>query len=192
MSMNNKYKDINLLLSYYKKPVKMRTKKPSATKFIFPVLLLSVLLFSYLYYYNKNAELENEILQNQDYIESSENIEMSKNSQQLISDISNQNNILNQLNSKISSMQNGISMNKSKINIIYSCLFENSYISEISYDKQTSNVYLDIISNNELDVNQIIKNLKKTGLFADVYYEGYTSSEDNFNFNVYCTLNTDK
>jgi len=187
MAKHKDFKDINLLLSYYRKPKKLQTKKPSGMKFLFPMLILAILIYSLLNFHNKTNKLEKEIALQQSYIDSPENKEKYELSSELLTKFSDK----NMLYSLISSENLAITKIKIKyISDIYNSMNENIFMKDISYLNKDATISINFVSNSEFEINEFVKRLKKTGDFAYVGYKGYDfmGDKNQYLFNVQCGL----
>jgi len=181
-------KDINLLLSYHRKPKSLVTKKPTGMKYLFPILLASIMGFWYLSYFNKTHTLQKEVDETKGYLNSSYNIEQSKKSAQLLLDINQKKEFFNILNTKALSLENNTDIDK--FHTIYNCFNASVSIQSINYLNNSSLLTLELIATNDLEVNACVKRLIQTGLFDVVNYSGYTfmSDTNQYLFNVNCAF----
>ena len=190
MSQINIKKDINLLLSYYKKPVNVEKKKSGIAKYFFFILIISLFAGLYLMFFNKITTIEEEILKEKEFANSSETKENYKKSQDIYNQLIKKSDILKQMELVFDNQSN---MTFGKINKINSCLNENLKIVSTSYSKEQSLISLNAISKNEFEISAFVKRLYATNLFIAIDYSGYSFSaeSDDYSFVLNCVLTND-
>lgn len=174
MAQINIKKDVNLLLSYNKKPKKLEKKKTSIGKYVFLIFLLAGFTSIYLLFFFNTQKIKDETKKLEAYINNGQNIEAYDKSQQTFSNQVKKTDILNKIKTAYNDNLTTNYMNASNISAIYACANQNLKITGVSYSKEQRQVTLNVSAKSINDVNEFVKKIRDTMLFETVDYPGYT------------------
>ncbi len=185
-----KYKDVDFLSAYYRKPIKIKTEKSFGTAFIFPVLLAVALGGIFAYYKYSYDAVKSDYDKAQSYISDSSNIAAAEKYTQLLEEIGVSSQTIDQINKALSADGKTGKIDFGELAAISSCTNETSYISSLSFDNAASAISIKVRSANETEIAAFIKRLKATGKFTSVVYSGYNYVPDAkvFELTAICTL----
>ena len=190
MSKALKIKDVNLLLSYYRKPQKIKSKKPVFFKVLFPIFLTLGMGSIFMIYLNNILDLNKQIITLESYTNSTENQALYKESQDIIANVSRYSSVATELRTQSEKIKNATKIEKIAIDKINSCLNESMYVNNISFAQEISLINISVGGPTEMDGNEFVKRLLSLNYFEDVSYSGYSinQSTNAYEFTVGCRL----
>lgn len=185
-----KYKDVDFLSAYYRKPIKIQTEKSFGTAFIFPVLLAVALGGVFAYYKYSYEAVKSDRDKAQSYISDSSNIAAAEKYTKLLDEIAVSSQTVDQINKALSTDGKSSKITYGELAAISACADGTSYISSLTFDKTASAISIKVRSSSETEIPAFIKRLKATGKFTAVVYSGYNFIPDAkvFELTAICTL----
>ena len=179
-------KDINLLLSYNRKPINLEKKKSQSGKVLFLVVFALAMLAVYGYFIYSKINLENEIADIKSYMADEENQSATLKSQNAFNELTANTDLYYQL--ETASKGNLSFDSKTTFEKINSSLSTDTALSGISYSSADKCITIEIKSKNVFDINALVKRLHETKIFSSVNYSGYNYTATDKVYTVRITM----
>ncbi len=189
MAQKLKPKDINFYLSY-KDYISSGRGKKGSNKMVIMILLVAVIMVAvYGYFRFSLYSINNDIVAVNAYIQDP----VEKNAYQealaaetKVLDLQSKKNNLDMIAKSFSSFK---VMDEEDFLLIDLCNGGHITVNTMLFDKNTAYLEIAAAANNVNSIPIYISDLKKTGLFSNILYEGYSLNEDNkYGFKVMCRL----
>ena len=173
-----KYKDLNLLESYYKKPKKVMRKKPITGRVLFIVFIVLALSGTVYYYWQGIVGLSADITELSAFVNDTGNTEKAALDETLLTELSE----LNRKNAVIEKEAAGFKEIKrtglSVFNKISACLNEKTILDNITYHSDSSSLSVAIKTADVSECSAFVKRIENVKEFKVISYSGYKYFED--------------
>ncbi len=185
-----KKKDVNLLESYYRRPV-LKTRGERSV--IFPtVLIIAFISVSGATYYLTSIrnKLSRELAQLELYFENNTTQIKFNEASRLLSENVKLSSIIDELTAAAERSAPDKSISSSDMNRVFSCLEEGESFSQLDYSRELSRLSLTAVVGSAQKVRELSIRLEATGLFKKVNYfaYGYDISGGGYSVLIECVL----